>query len=233
MLFEDIRYALRQFLKTPGFTITAILTLALGIGATTAIFTLIHAVLLKSLPVARPSELIRIGDTENCCINGGMQDDWSLFSTEQYREFRDHTPGFASLAAFQAGRSQVGVRRQGSDHASEPFGAEFVSGNAFDTFGLTAWMGRLLRPSDDVKGAPLVAVMSYRTWQQKFGKDPTVVGASFLINGQSFTVVGIAPPGFFGERLTSDPASFWIPLDDRRRFREAASTFSTARSLTG
>jgi predicted permease len=143
-----------------------------------------------------------------------MQDDWSLFSTEQYREFRDHTPGFASLAAFQAGRSQVGVRRQGSDHASEPFGAEFVSGNAFDTFGLTAWMGRLLRPSDDVKGAPLVAVMSYRTWQQKFGKDPTVVGASFLINGQSFTVVGIAPPGFFGERLTSDPASFWIPLDD-------------------
>lgn len=214
MLFEDIRYALRQFLKTPGFTITAILTLALGIGATTAIFTLIHAVLLKSLPVARPSELIRIGDTENCCINGGMQDDWSLFSTEQYREFRDHTPGFASLAAFQAGRSQVGVRRQGSDHASEPFGAEFVSGNAFDTFGLTAWMGRLLRPSDDVKGAPLVAVMSYRTWQQKFGKDPTVVGASFLINGQSFTVVGIAPPGFFGERLTSDPASFWIPLDD-------------------
>jgi predicted permease len=214
MLFEDIRYALRQFLKTPGFTITAILTLALGIGATTAIFTLIHAVLLKSLPVARPGELIRIGDTENCCINGGMQDDWSLFSTEQYREFRDHTPGFASLAAFQAGRSQVGVRRQGSDHASEPFGAEFVSGNAFDTFGLTAWMGRLLRPSDDVKGAPLVAVMSYRTWQQKFGKDPTVVGASFLINGQSFTVVGIAPPGFFGERLTSDPASFWIPLDD-------------------
>jgi predicted permease len=213
-MLEDIRYALRQFLKTPGFTITAILTLALGIGATTAIFTLIHAVLLKSLPVARPSELIRIGDNENCCINGGMQDDWSLFSTEQYREFRDHTPGFASLAAFQAGRYQIGVRRQGSDHASEPFGAEFVSGNAFDTFGISAWMGRLLRASDDVKGAPPVAVISYRTWQQKFGSDPTVVGASFLVNGQPFTVVGISPPGFFGERLTSDPASFWIPLDD-------------------
>ena len=213
-MLEDIRYALRQFLKTPGFTITAILTLALGIGATTAIFTLIHAVLLKSLPVARPSELIRIGDNENCCINGGMQDNWSLFSTEQYREFRDHTPGFASLAAFQAGRYQIGVRRQGSDHASEPFGAEFVSGNAFDTFGISAWMGRLLRASDDVKGAAPVAVISYRTWQQKFGSDPTVVGASFLVNGQSFTVVGISPPGFFGERLTSDPASFWIPLDD-------------------
>ena len=214
MFFEDIRYALRQFLKTPGFTITAILTLALGIGATTAIFTLIHAVLLKSLPVAKPSELIRIGDNENCCINGGMQNDWSLFSTEQYREFRDHTQGFSNLAAFQAGRTQVGVRREGSEHASEPYGAEFVSGNAFGMFGLTAWEGRLLRPSDDQKGAAPVAVISYRAWQQKFGKDPTVVGATFLINGVAFTVIGIGPPGFFGERLTSDPASFWIPLND-------------------
>ena len=172
-MFEDIRYAMRQFLKTPGFTITAILTLALGIGATTAIFTLINAVLLKSLPVAKPSELIRIGDNEICFINGGLQDDWSLFSTEQYRRFRDHTPGFTSLAAFQAGRAQVGVRRAGSDHPAESFGAEFVSGNAFETFGLSAWMGRLLRPTDDVKGAPLVAVMSYRAWQEKFGKDPS------------------------------------------------------------
>jgi predicted permease len=106
----------------------------------------------------------------------------------------------------------VGVRRQGSDHPSEPLGAEFVSGNSFDTFGLTAWMGRLLRPSDDVKGAAPVAVMSYRTWQQKYGNDPSVVGAPFVVNGQSFTIVGIAPPGFFGERLTSDPASLWITL---------------------
>ncbi len=214
LMLDDIRYSLRQFLKTPGFTVTAILTLALGIGATTAIFTLIQAVLLKSLPVRRPSELIRVGNNENCCINGGMQDDWSLFSTEQYREFRDHTPGFASLAAFQAGRSQIGVRRAGSNRPSEPFGAEFVSGNAFDTFGLSPWAGRLLEPSDDQKGAPPVAVISYRTWRQKFGQDPSVVGASFLINGQAFTIVGVAPPGFFGERLTADPAAFWIPLSD-------------------
>jgi putative ABC transport system permease protein len=212
MIFDHIRYALRQFLKTPGFTITAILTLALGIGATTAIFTIIDAVLLKSLPVARPGELIRVGDTENCCINGGMQDDWSLFSTEQYREFRDHTPGFSNLAAFQAGRYQIGVRRAGSDHPAEAFDNEFVSGNAFDTFGLTAWAGRLLRPADDQKGAPPVAVMSYRTWQQKFGSDRSIVGSSFLINGQAFTIVGITPPGFFGERLGSDPASFYLPL---------------------
>ncbi|MGB6130760.1 MAG: ABC transporter permease [Acidobacteriaceae bacterium] len=212
MLLEDIRYALRQFFRTPGFTITAILTLALGIGATTAIFTLIHAVLLQSLPVVKPSQLIRIGDNENCCINGGMQDDWSLFSTEQYREFRDHTPGFASLAAFQAGRTEVGVRREGSNHPAEAFPAEFVSGNAFETFGLQAWAGRLLQPSDDTKGAAPAAVMSYRTWQQKFGQDRSVVGATFLINGQAFTVVGIGPPGYFGEKLTSDPPALWLPL---------------------
>lgn len=211
-MLEDVRYALRQFLKTPGFTVTAILTLALGIGATTAIFTLIHAVLLQSLPVVQPGELIRIGDNENCCINGGMQDDWSLFSTEQYREFRDHTTGFSSLAAFQAGRAQLGVRRAGSDHPAEALEGEFVSGNAFNTFGLKAWMGRLLQPSDDQKGAAPVTVMSYRTWQQKFGQDPSVVGSTFLINGLPFTVVGIAPPGFFGERLISDPPSFWLPL---------------------
>lgn len=212
MLFDQIRYALRQFRKTPGFTVTAILTLALGIGATTAIFTLIHAVLLKSLPVAKPSELIRIGDTENCCVNGGLQENWSLFSTEQYREFRDHTPGFVSLAAFQAGKSQVGVRRAGSNELSQSYGAEFVSGNAFDTLGLQAWGGRLLRPSDDQKGAAPVAVMSYRAWEEKFGKDPAVIGGAFLINGKSFTVVGVTPPGFFGERLASDPPSFWLPL---------------------
>ena len=212
MLFEDIRYALRQFLRTPGFTITAVLTLALGIGATTAIFTLVHAVLLKSLPVVNPAQLIRIGDNENCCINGGMQDNWSLFSTEQYREFQDHTPGFESLAAFQAGRIQLGVRRAGSDHAARAFPAEFVSGNAFQTFGLRAWQGRLLEPKDDSKGAPPVAVMSYRAWQEKFGRDPSVVGASFLINGTAFTIVGIGPPGYFGERLSSDPPAFWLPL---------------------
>lgn len=212
MLFEDIRYALRQFIRTPGFTITAVLTLALGIGATTAIFTLVHAVLLKSLPVVNPSQLIRIGDNENCCINGGMQDNWSLFSTEQYREFRDHTPGFASLAAFQAGRIQLGVRRAGSNHPAQAFPAEFVSGNAFQTFGLRAWQGRLIQPSDDSKGAAPVAVMSYRTWQEKFGRDPSVAGATFLLNGRAFTVVGIGPPGYFGEKLSSDPPAFWLPL---------------------
>jgi putative ABC transport system permease protein len=223
MILEDIRYALRQFAKAPGFTATAILTLALGIGATTAIFTLVNAVLLKSLPVADPSKLIRVGDNENCCINGGMQDDWSLFSYYAYKQFRDNTPGFAELAAFQSGSNQFGVRRQGTDHPAESFIGDFVSGNAFDTLGLSAYEGRLLRPSDDVKGAPPVAVMSFRTWQQKYGQDLSVVGGTFMLNGKPFTIVGITPPGFYGERLTSDPSSFWIPLSDEPFLLETSS----------
>lgn len=211
-VFEDIRYALRQFRKVPGFTVTAVLTLALGIGATTAIFTLVNAVLLKSLPVAKPSELWRVGDTENCCINGGMQDDWSLFSYDQYKMFRDNNPDFAQMAAFQSGANQISVRRQGSDHPAESFISQIVSGNAFQTFGINAYAGRLLQPSDDEQSAAPVVVMSFRTWQQKFGQDPSVVGSSFIINGLPYTVIGITPPGYYGERLTSDPASFWFPI---------------------
>jgi putative ABC transport system permease protein len=222
-MIEDIRYALRQFAKSPGFTATAILTLALGIGATTAIFTLVHAVLLKSLPVSKPEDLIRVGDNENCCINGGMQEDWSLFSYLTYKQFRDNTPGFAQLAAFQAASNQFGVRRQGSNHPAEPFIGVYVSGNAFDTLGLSAYAGRLLRPSDDVKGAAPVAVMSFRTWQTKYGQDPSVVGGTFIVNGQPFTVVGITPPGFYGERLTSDPASFWVPINDEALLNDTGS----------
>ncbi|MBB6147061.1 putative permease [Silvibacterium bohemicum] len=223
MIFEDIRYALRQFAKAPGFTATAILTLALGIGATTAIFTLVNAVLLKSLPVTRPEDLIRVGDNENCCVNGGMQDNWSLFSNLNYKQFRDNTPGFAQLAAFQAGANRFGVRRQGSNHPAESLVGVFVSGNAFDTLGLNAYAGRLLQPTDDKSGAVPVAVMSFRTWQQKFGQDGSVVGGTFVFNGKPFTIVGITPPGFYGERLTSDPPSFWVPLSNEPVLNDTAS----------
>ncbi|HEX4602686.1 MAG TPA: ABC transporter permease [Candidatus Angelobacter sp.] len=211
-VLEHIRYALRQFGKAPGFTATAILTLALGIGATTAIFTLVHAVLLKSLPVARPEQLVRIGNEENCCVNGGMQDNWTLFSFEQYKQFNEHTSGFEELAAFQSGNSLLGVRRSGSSKPSESFRGEFVSGNYFSTFGIPAYAGRTLSPADDKKGAPVTAVMSYRTWQEKFGGDRSVIGAAFIMNSQPVTVVGVAPPGFFGDRVQSNPASFWLPL---------------------
>jgi putative ABC transport system permease protein len=219
---EDIRYALRQFVNAPGFTATAVLTLALGIGATTAIFTLVHAVLLKSLPVAKPGELYRIGDVENCCVNGGLQDNWSLFSYDKYKTFREGTPGFFELAAFQSGSDLVGVRRIGSNQAAESQRSEFVSGNYFSMFGIGPYVGRVLTPQDDRKGAEPVAVMSFRTWQQKYGQDPSVVGASFTMDGQPFTVVGITPPGFFGDRLQSTPA-FWIPLSDEPLVNGASS----------
>src|ERR1700678_4399719 len=153
----DIRYALRQFAKAPGFTTTAILTLALGIGATTAIFTLVYAVLLKSLPVVNPEDLWRVGNEENCCVNGGMQDNWTLFSYEQYKQFRNQATGFAELAAFQAGQDMIGVRRNGSNKPSEPFQSEYVSGNYFSTFGILPYFGRALAPDDDRKGAAPVA----------------------------------------------------------------------------
>ncbi|HUB20205.1 MAG TPA: ABC transporter permease [Acidobacteriaceae bacterium] len=216
-MIADLKTAFRQLRKSPGFTVTAVLTLALGIGATTAIFTLVDQVLLKSLPVHDPAGLWRIGDNEQCCFNGGLPDytdkpyDWSLFSYPQYTQFRDHTPGLQSLAAFEGGDREMAVRRAGSHHPAQPFYGELVSGNSFDVLGLRAYAGRLLEPADDTSGAPPVAVMSFQTWQE-LGRDPSVIGSSWQINGQSVTVVGIAPPGFYSERLSATPPAFWLPL---------------------
>src|SRR3984893_19320841 len=128
---SGIRYALRQFAHAPVFTATAALTMALGIGATTAIFTLVHAVLLNSLPVGKPGELYRVGDVEQCCNNGEIQCNCAIFSYEQYKYFRDHTPGFVELAAFQAGTEMVGVRRASSSQPAQSMRIEFESGNYF------------------------------------------------------------------------------------------------------
>jgi len=208
---QDVRYAIRQLTAAKGFTVTATLTLALGIGANTGIFTLVHALMLKSLPVADPERIIRIGDGDNCCGLGGPQGRFSLRSYPLYSYLRDHTPEFEEMAAFQAGIRKVGVRRAGTT-TSEAFVDQFVSGNYFKTFGVRPFAGRLIGPSDDVRGAPPVAVMSYRAWQQHYGGDPSVIGSSFVIEGAPFTVVGIAPPGFFGAVLRPDPPDFWMPL---------------------
>jgi hypothetical protein len=216
-LFGDLRYALRQLRKSPGFTMTAVLTLALGIGATTAIFTLVHEVLLKSLPVTKPEELYRIGDKVHCCMWGGYTqwEEFSIFSYDIYKHFRDNTPAFTDLAAFQGGTTSLGVRRAGSQQAAEMRVGEFVSGNYFRTFGIGPWVGRVLGESDDREDAPPVAVMSYHVWQTKYGSDPSVVGATFQINSKPFTVIGIAPPGFFGGELRSwSSPDFWMPLAD-------------------
>ena len=210
-LMQDIRYSLRQLVSAKGFTITATATLALGIGANTGIFTLIHALMLRSLPVADPQRIVRIGDGDGCCGLGGLQGRVSLCSYPLYTYLRDHTEEFEEMAAFQAGLRKVSVRRA-STSASEPFVNQFVSGNYFTMFGLRPFAGRLIEPSDDVRSAPPVAVISYRAWQQHYGGDPSVMGETFMIEGAPFTVVGIAPPGFFGAVLRPDPPDFWTPL---------------------
>ena len=216
-MLADLRDATRQLRKAPGFTATAVITLALGIGATTAIFTLVHQVLLKSLPVTKPDELWRIGDKVRCCNWGGYtQDtdgDFSLFSWEAYKNFRAHTPEFSDLAALQAGNAPLGVRRQGSQAQVDTRNGEYVSGNFFRTFGIQPWIGRMMTDEDDKEGAPSVAVMSYHIWREKYGSDPSVVGASYQINGHPFTVIGVAAPGFYGAKLAgSGMPDFWLPL---------------------
>lgn len=212
-LLYDMRYALRRLRKSPAFTIMVVLTLALGIGATTSIFTLFYAVLLKSLAVAKPGELYRLGKEARCCYWGGYSQDneFSLVSYDLYKHFRDHTPDFAELAAFQASDPLLGVR-SGSVEAAQSYPGEFVSGNYFTMFGVRAYAGRLLTPTDDRPGAPAVAVMSCRLWQQ-YGSDPSIVGAVFNIDDTPFTIVGITPPSFFGDTLRSDPPDFFMPLN--------------------
>jgi putative ABC transport system permease protein len=216
-MLADLRDALRQLRKAPGFTTTAVITLALGIGATTAIFTLIHQVMLKSLPVAKPQELWRIGDNIRCCNWGGYTQgddgDFSLFSWEAYKNFRTRTPEFTDLAALEAGNAALGVRRAGSQAAADTRNGEYVSGNFFRTLGVQPWIGRLMTDADDQEGAPPVAVMSYRIWKEKYGADPSVVGASYQINGHPFTVIGVAAPGFYGAKLAGGGMpDFWIPV---------------------
>jgi predicted permease len=211
---NDIKFALRQLRKFPGFTLTVVLTLALGIGANTAIFTLVHAVLLKSLPVADPSSLYRIGDKDECCVEGGFindNGDFDIFSYDLYKHFRN-TPEFEQLAALQAGVPTMNVRRQGIAAKMQP--SEYISGNYFMTFGVGAYAGRTILPSDDVPGAAPVTMLSYDAWQTDFAGDPSIVGSTIYVQSQPVTVIGIAPHHFYGDRVQSDPPALWIPLAD-------------------
>ncbi|HXB68262.1 MAG TPA: ABC transporter permease [Candidatus Acidoferrales bacterium] len=214
-LIQDTRHALRRLRMAPAFTIATVLTLALGIGATTSIFTLVHAVLLKSLPVANPGELYRLGRETHCCYTAGYSQDkeFSLVSYDLYKYLRDNTKGFSELAAVPSIEHLFGVRRSGSSEAAQSYPGEFVSGNYFTMFGITAYAGRAFTAKDDQSGAPPVAVMSYRLWQQKYGADPSVIGGVFNLNDKPFTVVGITPPGFFGDTLRSTPPDFFLPLN--------------------
>ncbi len=213
-IWQDISYALRQLRKAPGFTMTAALTLALGIGANTAIFTLVHAVLLRNLPVADPSTLIRVGDKDDCCVDGGLpgNDDYSLFSWELYKHLQASVPEFEQLAAMQSYPWKMTVLSDRAGALAQGVPASFVSGNYFETFGLRPFAGRLLTPADDVPGAAPVAVISYQAWQRDYGADQSILGRTFLFKTYPVTIVGIAPPGFYGERMIDAPANFYLPF---------------------
>ena len=200
-LMQDLIYALRQLRKTPGFTITVLLTLALGIGANAAIFTLVNSVLLKDLPVTDPKTLVRLGDKNDCCVgyNTTRKDgNYSYFSTDTYELMKKNLPEFEELAAIQAGFTYrpIIARRDGAQTVARSVMGEFVSGNYFRTFGIHPIAGRMFTDSDDVQGAASTAVMSYETWQHEFAGDASVVGATFWINTKPVTILGIAPRGF-------------------------------------
>jgi len=213
-VLQDARYAIRRLRKAPAFTLTTVLTVALGTGVTTSIFTLVYAVMLKSLAVAKPAELLRLGKSAQCCYYGGYSQDpeFAIVSHELYKYFRDHTQGFSELAAFSAGTTGFGVRRSGSPESAFSDIGELISGNYFKMFELRAFSGRMIIPADDQPKALPVAVMSYRLWNERYRSDPSLVGNAFYINGKPFTIVGIAPPGFYGDSLRATPPDFFVPL---------------------
>jgi len=212
LLLGDLRYAFRQFRQSPIFTLTAMLTLGLGIGGTTAIFSLIHAVMLRSLPVADPASLYRIGDGNDCCVEGGPQDNWGMYTFDLYRQLAAAAPEFESMAAFQSTTWTNSVQRPHLDLSPRSLQTEYVTGNYFSTLGIGSFAGRVLTEADDKPSTAPVAVISYRTWKGTYAGDPSIIGANVLVTGHPFTIVGIAPPGFFGETLRGNPPDLWLPL---------------------
>lgn len=211
-VFSDLRYAVRQLRRAPGFAVVAILTLALGIGANTAIFTLIHAVLLQSLPVERPEQLYSLSDGTARGETGALQGKFLLYSYPLYRELRDNTPEFQQLAAYESliGNA-MSVRRPNQLLPDKHF-TELVSGNYFSMLGVHALLGRTINSSDDQRNAAPVAVMSYQVWQNGFHADPQIVGQTLYIDGHPIAVIGVMPQGFFGDSLSQNPTGFWLPL---------------------
>lgn len=213
LLVQDIRYALRQLSRSPGFTLTVVITLALGIGANSAIFTLVHGILLRSLPVNDPSRLYRIGDKDDCCYYNNFQNengDFDLFSYDLYLHLKQSVPDFEQLAAVEAGGNSYSIRK-GAEPA-KPMRSEYVSGNYFATLGVGAYAGRLLNESDDTPGAAPAIVLSYKAWQADFAADPAIVGSTVYLQTHPFVVAGVTPPAFFGDRVIANPPDVWMPL---------------------
>jgi len=219
----DLRYAIRQLRRSPGFAAVAVLTLAMGIGVNTAIFTFIHAVILQTLPVTKPQELFSLSDGESRGETGALQGKFRLYSYPLYRELRDHTPEFEQLAAYQSSQGNIMSVRRPNQLLPDQFFTELVSGNYFSTLGVHAWEGRTLEPGDDQPGAAPVAVMSYPVWQNSFHSDPQVVGTTLYMDGHPVTVIGVMPRAFFGDALSQNATGLWLPLSLEPLFLQQGS----------
>jgi putative ABC transport system permease protein len=199
-LWQDLRYGARMLIKRPGFTLIAVITLALGIGANTAIFSLVNTVMLRPLPVAQPERIVEITPLRPGASVGN-------FSYPIYRDFRDKNDVLEGLAAYRF--VPLSLSRSGNN---ERLWGYLVSGNYFDMLGVRAVRGRMFTPEEDrAPGAHPVAVVSYGSWQRRFGGDPDLVGQTITINSKSFTVIGIAPPEFNGTVLIFTP-EIYVPL---------------------
>lgn len=201
-LIQDLRYGTRMLLKRPGFTLIAVLTLALGIGANTAIFSLVNTILLRPLPVTQPEQLMSLN---NKAINGSRE--FPAFSYPAYRDLRDRNKTFSGLFTYRF--APVSLSHNGNN---ERVWGYLASGNYFDILGVRAARGRLFTVDDDKSpGAHPVAVITYKSWQKRFAGDEQIIGREVLVNGRSFTIIGVAPPDFYGTEI-SYSAEMWFPV---------------------
>ena len=207
MLTQDLHYGLRQLWKSPGFALTVVFTLALGIGANTAIFSLFNALVLRPVSAQDPASVVNVYRTaEN-------EDRFGVFSYPEYRSYRAGNTVLSGLAAFTG--AQVTLTGGGENPAARDLGetlqAQLVSGNYFSVLGVGASAGRMfIAEEDQAPNAPAVVVLSYDLWQRRFQSDPNIVGSTLKLNAVSYTVVGVAPRGFGG--TVPDPPDVWMPL---------------------
>ena len=214
-IWQDVRYSFRSLAKSPGFTTVAILSLALGIGANTAIFTLINSLMLKSLPVADPQELVAFGqEFGGGRVAGVPAGPWDIFPYDFYQQLEQHQSFFQGIAAYASFPTQISVRSNASSSAAATQAiGHLVSGNFFAVLGAEPLLGRSIQPSDaEAPGRNPVAVVSYRYWQQSLSADPSVVGSALTINGTPFTVIGVMPPRFYGVDLNAESPDMWLPV---------------------
>lgn len=214
-VIQDLRYAVRRLWKNPGFTFMAVLSLGLGIGANTAIFTLINGLLLRSLPVREPQQLVAFGkDDGGGQVDGIGPGPLGLFTYEFYKQIAKPQELFQGICSYSSFPTMVSVKTDpGGNGLAGQANSHLVSGNFFSVLGAEPVLGRPIAPADaDTPGRNAVAVISYRYWQQVLSGDPSVVGRSIAINGTPFTVIGVMPSKFFGVELNEDSPDMWLPL---------------------